>query len=123
MQRPDVWAELCSPLSDNGAESEEYHVSMNPPPPPPSPPGGGFGQYASAEAKPDNYLVFAILSTVLCCLPLGVVSIVYAAQVDGKWNGGDRVGARESADKAKTFAIASAVVGLVGAVLYIALAT
>ncbi len=32
--------------------------------------------------KPDNFLVWAILSTVLCCLPLGIVAIVYANKVD-----------------------------------------
>lgn len=32
--------------------------------------------------KPENYLVWAILSTVCCCLPFGLVSIVYAAKVD-----------------------------------------
>ena len=33
--------------------------------------------------KPENYLVVAILSTILCCWPAGVVSIVYAAKVNG----------------------------------------
>ena len=31
-----------------------------------------------------NHLVWAILSTLFCCLPLGIVSIVFAAQVNGK---------------------------------------
>ena len=30
---------------------------------------------------PDNYLALAIISTIFCCLPFGVVSIVYATQV------------------------------------------
>ena len=34
--------------------------------------------------KPESYLVWAILSTVCCCLPFGVVSIVYASKVDGR---------------------------------------
>ena len=33
-------------------------------------------------------------TTLLCCLPAGIVSIVFAAQVDGKWNSGDYAGAR-----------------------------
>jgi len=32
----------------------------------------------------QNYLVFAILATVFCCLPAGIPAIVYAAQVNGK---------------------------------------
>ena len=61
----------------------------------------------------------AILSTVLCCLPLGVVSIVYAAQVNGKWASGDAHGANESSRKAKQFAIYSAIAAAVFIVLYI----
>ncbi len=72
------------------------------------------------EPKPDSNLVWGILSTVLCCLPFGVVSIVYAAKVDGLWRGGDVGGAREAADKAKNWAIASAVAGVVIAVIYFA---
>jgi hypothetical protein len=68
---------------------------------------------------PQNNLVWAILSTVLCCLPLGVVSIVFAAQVNGKWAQGDFAGAQESAKKAKQFAIWSAVVGGVLIALYV----
>ena len=79
-----------------------------------------YGQSAQpAGAKPNNYLVWSILSTLLCCLPAGVVSIVYAAQVDGKWNSGDHAGAQNASDNAKRWAIIAAVVGLVVTVLYI----
>jgi hypothetical protein len=53
------------------------------------------------SSPPPNYLVQAILVTVFCCLPFGIVSIVYAAQVNGKHQGGDHVGAMESSGKAK----------------------
>ncbi len=33
-------------------------------------------------ATVPNYLVFAILTTVFCCLPTGIPAIVYAAQVN-----------------------------------------
>jgi hypothetical protein len=55
-----------------------------------------------------NHLVWAILSTLFCCLPLGVVSIVYAAQVDGRRAAGDLVGAHEASRKAGWWAVASA---------------
>ena len=58
-----------------------------------------------------NYLVWAILTTLFCCLPLGVVSIVYAAQVDGKRAAGDLVGAHKSSHNAKMWAIYSAIAG------------
>lgn len=101
-------------------------MSNLPPPPPPGgqpppPPMGGPGP-APGAAKPDNYLVWAILSTLFCCLPLGVVSIVFAAQVDGKWNSGDYAGAKDSSDKAKNFAIAAAAIGAVFLVIYVLVA-
>jgi len=68
---------------------------------------------------PKNNLVWAILSTICCCLPLGIVSIVFAAQVNGKWAAGDFAGAQDSADKAKRFAIIGAIVGLVVNIGYI----
>jgi hypothetical protein len=69
--------------------------------------------------KPDNYLVWAIITTLLCCLPLGIVAIIFAAQVDGKYHSGDYQGARNASDKARLFSIISAVSGVVVAVVYI----
>ncbi|MCC4595732.1 CD225/dispanin family protein [Xanthomonas campestris pv. phormiicola] len=67
----------------------------------------------------SNNLVWAILSTLFCCLPLGIVSIVFAAQVNTKLAAGDVAGARESADKAKKWAIYSAIAWVVLVVLYL----
>jgi hypothetical protein len=67
----------------------------------------------------SNNLVWAILSTLFCCLPLGIVSIVFAAQVNTKLAAGDVVGARESADKAKKWAIYSVIAWVVLVVLYL----
>ncbi len=53
--------------------------------------------------RPESYLVWAILSTIFCCIPFGIVSIVYAAQVDGLWNSGDHEGARRAARNARTW--------------------
>jgi predicted secreted protein len=69
-------------------------------------------------SPPPNYLVWAILTTLFCCLPLGIASIVFAAQVNGKYSAGDVRGAQEASEKAKKFAIWSAVAGLVVGVLY-----
>jgi hypothetical protein len=71
--------------------------------------------------KPQNYLVWAIVTTLLCCLPLGVVSIIFAAQVDSKWNAGDYQGAMDASNNARTWAMASAIVGVLVIVLYIIL--
>lgn len=82
----------------------------------------GQPQYGQpAGSPPPNYLVWAIVSTVLCCLPLGIASIVFAAQVNGKYAAGDVAGAQQSSAKAKKFAIWSVVVGLLVGALYIIL--
>ncbi len=72
---------------------------------------------ATAPQVPNN-LVWAILATLFCCLPGGIVSIVYAAQVNGKLAAGDIAGAQDSSDKAKKWAIYSAIAGIVVGVLY-----
>ena len=57
---------------------------------------------------PDNHLVWAILSTIFCCLPFGVVSIVYAAQVESLYLQGRYEEAVDKSNKAFKWAIASA---------------
>ena len=49
--------------------------------------------------KPDSFMVWAILSTIFCCLPFGIASIVNASKVDGLWASGDYNGANEAARK------------------------
>jgi hypothetical protein len=78
---------------------------------------------ASATADVQNYLIPAILSTVFCCLPLGVVSIIFATQVNSKVAAGDIAGAMEASKKAKMFMFIAVGLGLVsifcGIVLWI----
>ena len=69
--------------------------------------------------KPDNYLVWAILSTLLCCLPFGIVAIVKSSKVDTLWYAGNHGEAIQASNDAKKWSIISAVVGLVGGLLYV----
>lgn len=57
--------------------------------------------------KPDNYLVWAILSTILCCAPFGIVSIVYSTKVDTLYYQGYFQAAQEASNKAKTWFLVS----------------
>lgn len=61
------------------------------------------GDYQPPMVKPNNYLVWAILGTIFCCLPFGIVSIVHASKVDGLWLAGNYFAATEAARKAKTW--------------------
>ena len=69
--------------------------------------------------KIDNHLVGAILVTLCCCLPFGIVSIVKACQVNTKLAQGDFAGAQESANSAQKWITLSIVLGLISLVLNI----
>lgn len=60
----------------------------------------------------QNYLVFAILATVFCCLPAGIPAIIYAAQVNGKLQAGDLAGAQVASNNAKMWCLISLGLGL-----------
>lgn len=79
----------------------------------PGPSNSGFPGKPVPAGKPKNYLVESILVTICCCLPLGIPAIVFAAQVDGKFNQGDYAGANDAAGKAKMFCLLALVLGLV----------
>jgi hypothetical protein len=70
----------------------------------------------------NNWLMPAIFATVCCCLPFGIVSIVYAAQVNGRLAGGDIEGAQRSADSAKMWFWIAFGLGLVVQVAWFGLA-
>ncbi|MFZ0773062.1 MAG: CD225/dispanin family protein [Candidatus Sulfotelmatobacter sp.] len=65
-----------------------------------------------------NYLVFAILATVLCCLPAGIPAIVYAAQVNGRLQAGDIAGAQAASRNAKLWCWISLGAGLAFGLIY-----
>ena len=78
-------------------------------PPPPPPGGGGFPPQQPQGTPPSTNLVLAILTTLFCCLPFGIVSIVKASQVNGLWAQGRFAEAQASSDAAKKWAIWSVV--------------
>ena len=68
-----------------------------------------------------NYLVQAILVTLFCCLPFGIVAIVFAAQVNGKLASGDYAGAQQTSNQAKMWCWISFGLGLLLIVGYFVL--
>ena len=84
------------------------------------PAGGGYASSGIREPRPHvpNHLVGAIFATIFCCLPTGIVAIVYAAQVNGRLNAGDYHGARRASDSARTWAIVSVPLGLISGAIW-----
>ena len=80
-------------------------------------PPGAVGE----PVKVNNYLVPAIFATLCCCLPFGIVSIVYAAQVNPKLAGGDVAGAIRSSESAKMWFWISFGLGLLVQLAYFGL--
>lgn len=96
-----------------------YFQAAPPPPPaaeatPPRPTPQSAPQ--PTAQKPDSLLIWSILSTVLCCLPLGIVAIVYSTKVDSLWAQGAYEEAEQAAKNAKTWCIVSAVLGVIGGI-------
>jgi hypothetical protein len=78
-------------------------------------PGYGFGNLPPGV---PTHLVWAILSTLVCCNPLGIVSIAYAAQVNTHLFRGDIPGAQRSSRLAKNWAVATVAVTVVSWIMY-----
>ena len=75
--------------------------------------GTTHGERADSRVERiPNYLPQAILATVCCCPPLGILSVVFAAQVNGKLVVGDIKGAKKAAQYAKNWAWAALGIGL-----------
>lgn len=75
-------------------------------------------QVSTNTKNVENHLTKAILVTLFCCLPFGIVSIVNASSVNGKIQAGDVDGAIEASRKADQWANWGIVTGLVFGLLY-----
>lgn len=87
----------------------------------PSSPVSSTSIIVTNEPKPDNHMVWAILTTLFCCVPFGIAAIVHAAKVDGLYNSGDFAGAKSESDKAGKWVKYSLVLGGIYLVIVIIL--
>jgi predicted RNA-binding Zn-ribbon protein involved in translation (DUF1610 family) len=78
----------------------------------------GSGMSSRFQTPPPNYLAQAILVTLFCCLPFGIVAIVYAAQVNGRAQAGDMRGAMSASESAKMWCWVSFGLGFAVGVIY-----
>ena len=119
-----VW---CEGMPDWVAASQVPELSHLLPPsqqPPsyqPQPSYGPQQPYGVQPPMPDTYMVWAVLVTVFCCLPFGIVSIVKASQVSSLYSQGRYQEAVAASEAAKKWAIWSAVAGVVISIIVIVL--
>lgn len=72
----------------------------------------GYEQQAPSEPCPPTNLVWAIIATVLCCIPTGIVAIYFALKVSNKYREGDIEGAKRASETGAWWCIATIVLGI-----------
>jgi hypothetical protein len=68
--------------------------------------------------RPKNWLVESILVTIFCCLPFGIAGIVFASQVNSRFDAGDYEGAMNASKDAGKWTKIGFFIGIAGVVIY-----
>lgn len=117
-----------APRQDPPAITEWPPRQQAPAPQPPQAPAQApqpFGMqpapYGHQEPMPQTYLVWSVLATVFCCLIPGIVAIVYSTMVSSRYYAKNYDGARRASDMAQYWIIASIVLGVITAAVYVPL--
>ena len=76
---------------------------------------------ANKPTKPNNNLAWSLVTLLACCMPLGIVSLVYCMKVDTLYFQGQHKEAQKNADLAKKWAIGGIIAALVFWGLYLLL--
>ena len=104
--------ELSSSSTPSQANPPVQQNNM-PQPSPESPPDN-----MQTPPRPSSYLIPAILVTLFCCLPGGIVSLYYASQVNFLYEAGEIQKALDASRKAKIWTLLSAGFGFFLVLLY-----
>ncbi len=67
---------------------------------------------------PPTNMIWAVLSTVICCFIPGIIAIIMSAKVSSRYMAGDYEGARRASVATEWWVIASFVLGLLSSTLY-----
>ncbi len=105
------WTEHRAPLGGGGPPQPQWGGQQQ------TWSGGAQGQGAAANV--DTWLWQSIVATVLCCLPAGIVGIVFAAQANSAKNLGDATTAREKARLARIWTLVSVGIGVVTILIFL----
>ncbi len=69
--------------------------------------------YGNRSNMPHTWLAESIIATILCCVPFGIVGIVYATKVSSLYQQGRYEEAERASRNAKTWTLVSVGVGLI----------
>ncbi|WP_111307573.1 CD225/dispanin family protein [Confluentibacter sediminis] len=69
--------------------------------------------------RPSSYLALAIITTIVCCLPTGIVSIIYSTKVNGLYEDGKYDEAERASKNAKTWGLVSIGAAFLGVIVYV----
>lgn len=79
------------------------------------------GQMPEREPMPPTYMLWAVLATICCCMPAGIVAIIFSSSVSSKYFSRDYEGARRASRNAEIWIIVSIVAGIIANALYLPL--
>lgn len=117
-----VWAQGFSEWTKAGSVVELQSILIPVPPINGIPSRPSYQQVSqNIPPMPEAGLGWAIAATLLCCMPFGIVAIIYATKVSSLYHQGRYEEAENASQKAKTWTWVSAISGIVFLVLYFAL--
>lgn len=73
----------------------------------------------TTEPMPSTWLVWSVVTTILCCFVPGIIAIIQSARVSSKYYAGDIEGAKRASRNAEIWIIISFVLGVISNTLYI----
>ncbi|KAJ8280622.1 hypothetical protein GJAV_G00057000 [Gymnothorax javanicus] len=74
-----------------------------------------------AATPVSTHLVWSIITTLCCCLPIGIAAIVYSSKASGANSAGDVARAQEASRTAKILNIVGLVLGIIIIIIVIVL--
>ncbi len=78
-------------------------------------------EHPKRPPMPRNYLLWSVLTTILCCFAAGIVALVFSTQVTSRYYRGDYAGAEQASRNAQIWIIASIVLSVISNTLYVPL--
>ena len=78
-------------------------------------------EHPQRPPMPRNYLLWSVLTTILCCFAAGIVALVFSTQVTSRYYRGDYAGAEQASRNAQIWIIVSIVFSVISNTLYVPL--